>query len=77
MIVQDGMRRMYEKGEDVFYYITMYNEDYAMPAMPEGVAEGILRGIYKLKPAAWRGRGAAVRQRADPERGAAGAGDSG
>ena len=51
VVVQDGMRRMYEKGEDCFYYITMYNEDYAMPAMPEGSAEGILRGIYKLKPA--------------------------
>jgi pyruvate dehydrogenase E1 component len=52
VVVQDGIRRMYEKGEDVFYYITMYNEDYAMPAMPEGAAEGILRGLYKLKPAA-------------------------
>jgi pyruvate dehydrogenase E1 component len=51
VVVQDGIRRMYEKGEDVFYYITMYNEDYAMPAMPEGAAEGILRGLYKLKPA--------------------------
>jgi len=52
VVVQDGIRRMYEKGEDLFYYITMYNEDYVMPAMPEGSAEGILRGIYKLKPAA-------------------------
>ncbi len=52
VVLQDGMRRMYEKGEPVFYYITMYNEDYAMPAMPEGAAEGILRGIYKLRPAA-------------------------
>jgi pyruvate dehydrogenase E1 component len=52
VVIQDGMRRMYENGEDVFYYITMYNEDYAMPAMPEGVTEGILRGIYKVKPAA-------------------------
>ena len=52
VVIQDGIRRMYEKGEDVFYYITMYNEDYAMPAMPEGSAEGILRGLYKLKPAA-------------------------
>jgi pyruvate dehydrogenase E1 component len=52
VVVQDGIRRMYEKGEDVFYYITMYNEDYAMPTMPEGSAEGILRGMYKLKPAA-------------------------
>ncbi|WP_263365637.1 pyruvate dehydrogenase (acetyl-transferring), homodimeric type [Edaphobacter bradus] len=51
VIVQDGLRRMYENAEDVFYYITMYNEDYAMPPMPEGVTEGILRGIYKLKPA--------------------------
>jgi pyruvate dehydrogenase E1 component len=51
VIVQDGMRRMYENGEDVFYYITMYNEDYAMPPMPEGVTEGILRGMYKFRPA--------------------------
>jgi pyruvate dehydrogenase E1 component len=51
VVVRDGIRRMYENGEDVFYYITMYNEDYAMPAMPEGAAEGILRGLYKLKPA--------------------------
>src|SRR6202012_5881423 len=51
VIIQDGMRRMYEAGEDRFYYLTMYNEDYAMPAMPEGVQEGILRGIYKFKAA--------------------------
>src|ERR1700754_1782175 len=41
---------MYEKGEDLFYYITMYNEDYEMPEMPEGSREGILRGIYRLRP---------------------------
>jgi pyruvate dehydrogenase E1 component len=53
VIVQDGLHRMYEEGEDHFYYITMYNEDYAMPAMPEGegVREGILRGIYRFKAA--------------------------
>jgi pyruvate dehydrogenase E1 component len=51
VVVQDGLRRMYENGEDVFYYITMYNEDYAMPPMPEGSTEGILRGLYKLRPA--------------------------
>jgi pyruvate dehydrogenase E1 component len=51
-IVQDGLKRMYEQREDVFYYITMYNEDYAMPEMPEGAREGILRGIYRLRPAA-------------------------
>jgi len=52
VIVQDGIRRMYEKGEDRFYYITMYNDDYAMPEMPQGSEQGILRGIYKFKPAA-------------------------
>jgi pyruvate dehydrogenase E1 component len=51
-ILQDGMRRMYQQGEDRFYYITMYNEDYAMPQMPEGSREGILRGIYRFRPAA-------------------------
>ena len=51
VIVQDGMRRMYQEGEDRFYYITMYNEDYAMPEMPKGVEEGILRGIYKFRAA--------------------------
>ncbi len=51
VVIQDGIRRMYEAGENVFYYITMYNEDYAMPAMPEGVREGILRGIYRFRKA--------------------------
>jgi pyruvate dehydrogenase E1 component len=51
VVLQDGIKRMYEKGDDCFYYITMYNEDYAMPAMPEGSAEGILRGIYKFRAA--------------------------
>jgi pyruvate dehydrogenase E1 component len=51
VIVQDGIRRMFEAGEDRFYYITVYNEDYAMPEMPEGFREGILRGIYKFRPA--------------------------
>jgi pyruvate dehydrogenase E1 component len=50
VIIQDGLRRMYENSENCFYYITMYNEDYANPAMPEGegVREGILRGLYKF-----------------------------
>ncbi len=52
VIVQDGMRRMYQEAEDRFYYITLYNEDYAMPEMPSGVEQGILRGIYKYRPAA-------------------------
>ena len=52
VIVQDGIRRMYQEVEDRFYYITLYNEDYAMPEMPPGCEEGILRGIYKYKSAA-------------------------
>ncbi len=51
VILQDGIRRMYQQGEPIFYYITMYNEDYAMPAMPEGVREGIVRGIYRFQAA--------------------------
>ncbi len=51
VILQDGLRRMYQAGEDVFYYLTAYNENYAQPAMPEGCAEGILRGIYRYRPA--------------------------
>jgi pyruvate dehydrogenase E1 component len=42
---------MYEKREDIFYYITLYNENYPMPHKPPGVDEGILKGLYKLKPA--------------------------
>jgi pyruvate dehydrogenase E1 component len=54
VVVQDGLRRMYAENEQVFYYITMYNEDYVQPEMPagDGVREGILRGLYKFKPAA-------------------------
>jgi pyruvate dehydrogenase E1 component len=51
VIVQDGIRRMYQEQESRFYYLTLYNENYPMPAMPEGVAEGILKGIYKFKSA--------------------------
>jgi len=46
VIIQDGMRRMYHDQEDVFYYITVMNENYTHPAMPEGVEKGILRGMY-------------------------------
>jgi pyruvate dehydrogenase E1 component len=49
VIVQDGLRRMYQEQESVFYYITCMNENYAHPAMPAGVAEGILNGMYLLK----------------------------
>ncbi|MEO1329339.1 MAG: pyruvate dehydrogenase (acetyl-transferring), homodimeric type [Pseudomonadota bacterium] len=49
VIVQDGLRRMYREQEDVFYYITTLNENYEHPAMPEGVEEGIRRGLYLLR----------------------------
>ncbi|MBI5773622.1 MAG: pyruvate dehydrogenase (acetyl-transferring), homodimeric type [Verrucomicrobia bacterium] len=50
VIIQNGMKRMYQDGEDVFYYVTLGNENYPMPAMPEGVTDGILKGLYKFKP---------------------------
>ena len=49
VIVQDGLRRMYQEQESVFYYITCMNENYAHPAMPAGVAQGILNGMYLLQ----------------------------
>jgi pyruvate dehydrogenase E1 component len=49
VIVQDGLRRMYAEQEDVFYYLTVMNENYSHPAMPEGAAEGIVKGMYLLR----------------------------
>jgi pyruvate dehydrogenase E1 component len=49
VIVQDGLRRMYAEQEDIFYYITCMNENYAHPAMPKGVEQGILKGMYLLQ----------------------------
>jgi len=56
VIVQDGIRRMYQEQEAVFYYLTVENEPYAMPAMPKGkgVREGILKGMYKFRPSAMK-----------------------
>jgi pyruvate dehydrogenase E1 component len=51
LIIKDGIRRMYVDGESIFYYLTVMNEQYAMPPMPEGAAEGILKGLYKFRPA--------------------------
>jgi pyruvate dehydrogenase E1 component len=50
-IVQDGLRRMVGENEDIFYYITVYNENYEMPEMPEGARDGILRGLYRYRAA--------------------------
>src|SRR6476620_4189076 len=64
VIVQDGLRRMYGENEDVFYYITTLNENYAHPAMPEGAEEGIKKGLYLLEagppagPAGGKGKAA-------------------
>jgi pyruvate dehydrogenase E1 component len=51
IVIQDGIRRMYENGEDIFYYICVYNEMYAQPPAPSrpGIREGVLRGIYKYR----------------------------
>ena len=49
-IIYDGLKRMIRDQEDIFYYITIYNENYAMPPMPAGIEEGILKGIYLVSP---------------------------
>jgi pyruvate dehydrogenase E1 component len=51
VIIQDGIRRMYKEQEAIFYYITVMNEQYAMPPMPDGTRDGILKGMYRLKAA--------------------------
>jgi pyruvate dehydrogenase E1 component len=52
VIIQDGLRRMLTNQEDIYYYITVMNENYHHPAMPEGAASGILRGLYLLREGA-------------------------
>ena len=52
IIIEEGIRRMYKEGESIFYYLTVMNEQYVMPPMPEGVKEGILRGMYRFRKAA-------------------------
>ncbi len=49
LIIQDGIRRMYGDGESIFYYLTVYNENYTMEAMPEGAREGVLKGMYRFR----------------------------
>ncbi len=48
VIIRDGIRRMYEEQENVFYYLTIMNENYTMPKMPKGAKEGIIKGMYRL-----------------------------
>ena len=54
VIIQDGLRRMFKEQEDVFYYLTLLNENYPHPPMPDGTSEGILRGMYLLREGAGR-----------------------
>ena len=49
VIIADGLRRMYVENEEIFYYLALYNENHPMPAMPAGVEDGILKGLYKFK----------------------------
>ena len=49
VIIEEGMRRMYVANEEIFYYIAVHNENYAMPEIPKGAKEGILKGLYKFK----------------------------
>src|SRR5439155_10553135 len=49
VIIQDGIRRMYVDQESIFYYLTVMNEQYAMPVMPEGARDGILKGMYRFR----------------------------
>jgi pyruvate dehydrogenase E1 component len=56
VVIQDGIRRMYEDQEDVFYYVTMMNENHRHPAMPEGAREGILKGMYLLRTGTGEGK---------------------
>jgi pyruvate dehydrogenase E1 component len=51
MIIKNGLHRMYQKGEDVFYYLTVYNENIYHPPMPDGVEEGMIKGLYLFRPA--------------------------
>ena len=52
VIIHDGLKRMYERQDNVFYYITVMNENYVHPALPDGAREGILRGMYRVRASA-------------------------
>jgi pyruvate dehydrogenase E1 component len=56
-VIRRGIDDMFGKSEDVFYYVTLYNENYQQPAMPEGAEDGIIRGLYRLREAPSLGKG--------------------
>jgi pyruvate dehydrogenase E1 component len=51
IIVREGIRVMFDQNEDVFYYVTLYNENWPMPVKPDGVEDGVIRGLYRYRPA--------------------------
>ena len=64
VIIEEGIRRMYIDGESIFYYITVMNEQYEMPPMPEGTRDGILKGMYRVRPADEKGTAKKAKARA-------------
>ena len=54
VIIRDGIKRMFEDQENIYYYITVMNENYAIPEMPKGAKDGILKGMYKFKPSSMK-----------------------
>jgi pyruvate dehydrogenase E1 component len=52
ILIQDGIRRMYGEGEDIVYYLTLYNDNYSQPPMPKDVEAGVTRGLYRFRAAA-------------------------
>jgi len=58
VVVRDGIERMYVRGEDVFYYVTLYNENYSQAPKPDGIDEAVIRGIYRFAQAPTLKRGA-------------------
>ena len=60
VIIRDGIRRMYVEGEDTFYYLTLYNENYPMPPMPDGIEDSIVRGLYQFRVAEKRAHHARI-----------------
>ena len=79
VIVRDGIRRMYgAEPEDCFYYLTLYNENYVQPPMPEGVEDGIVRGMYRYRAGRRRPHASRAdpRERSDGAAGARGAADA-
>ena len=61
VIIREGIRRMYEKQESIFYYLTVGNENYPMPEMPGDVKEGILKGMYRFKTSSLAKKVSAIR----------------